>query len=159
MAYTIITQATLEFLGLGNPMSVSLGHDALPAQNASAISVGAWWEVLVPAVAVAGIGVGLLAAQFRCRRNLQPTAENAWHSGGGHQGAEENRSAVASRGGRALLAATGIHCLMSVGSKSIFDCQRAVHRSEEVSTFPLVAAKCWGWRESGSGKSYRSRWR
>jgi peptide/nickel transport system permease protein len=34
------------------------------AQNASAITVGAWWEVLVPALAVAGIGVGLSLLNF-----------------------------------------------------------------------------------------------
>ncbi|MBO9588414.1 ABC transporter permease [Devosia sp.] len=64
VTYTIITQATLEFLGLGNPMSVSWGTMLYHAQNASAISVGAWWEVLVPALAVAGIGVGLSLLNF-----------------------------------------------------------------------------------------------
>ncbi|ODT82671.1 MAG: peptide ABC transporter permease [Pelagibacterium sp. SCN 64-44] len=64
VTYTIITQATLEFLGLGNPMSVSWGTMLYHAQNTSAISVGAWWEVLVPALAVAGIGVGLSLLNF-----------------------------------------------------------------------------------------------
>jgi peptide/nickel transport system permease protein len=64
VTYTIITQATLEFLGLGNPMSVSWGTMLYHAQNASAITVGAWWEVLVPALAVAGIGVGLSLLNF-----------------------------------------------------------------------------------------------
>lgn len=64
VTYTIITQATLEFLGLGNPMSISWGTMLYHAQNASAITVGAWWEVLVPAVAVAGIGIGLSLLNF-----------------------------------------------------------------------------------------------
>lgn len=64
VTYTIITQATLEFLGLGNPMSVSWGTMLYHAQNTSAIAIGAWWEVLVPAVAVAGIGVGLSLLNF-----------------------------------------------------------------------------------------------
>ncbi|MBL8599853.1 MAG: ABC transporter permease [Devosia sp.] len=64
VTYTIITQATLEFLGLGNPMSVSWGTMLYHAQNTSAITIGAWWEVLVPAVAVAGIGVGLSLLNF-----------------------------------------------------------------------------------------------
>lgn len=64
VTYTIITQATIEFLGLGNPMAVSWGTMLYHAQNASAISVGAWWEVLVPGVAVAGIGVGLSLLNF-----------------------------------------------------------------------------------------------
>ena len=64
VTYTIITQATLEFLGLGNPMSVSWGTMLYHAQNSSAITVGAWWEVLAPAVAVAGIGIGLSLLNF-----------------------------------------------------------------------------------------------
>ncbi|MBJ3785294.1 ABC transporter permease [Devosia sediminis] len=64
VTYTIITQATLEFLGLGNPMSVSWGTMLYHAQNTSAITIGAWWEVLVPALAVAGIGVGLSLLNF-----------------------------------------------------------------------------------------------
>lgn len=64
VTYTIITQATLEFLGLGNPMSVSWGTMLYNAQTASAITVGAWWEVFAPAVAVAGIGIGLSLLNF-----------------------------------------------------------------------------------------------
>jgi peptide/nickel transport system permease protein len=64
VTYTIITQATLEFLGLGNPMSVSWGTMLYHAQNSSAITVGAWWEVLAPALAVAGIGIGLSLLNF-----------------------------------------------------------------------------------------------
>lgn len=64
VTYTIITQATLEFLGLGNPMSVSWGTMLYHAQNSSAITVGAWWEVLAPAAAVAGIGIGLSLLNF-----------------------------------------------------------------------------------------------
>jgi peptide/nickel transport system permease protein len=64
VTYTIITQATLEFLGLGNPMAVSWGTMLYNAQTASAITVGAWWEVLAPALAVAGIGVGMSLLNF-----------------------------------------------------------------------------------------------
>lgn len=64
VTYTIITQATLEFLGLGNPMAVSWGTMLYHAQNSSAIAVGAWWEILAPAAAVAGIGVGLSLLNF-----------------------------------------------------------------------------------------------
>ena len=46
--YTIITEATLEFLGLGDPLAVSWGTMLYNAQTASAISVGAWWEVFAP---------------------------------------------------------------------------------------------------------------
>lgn len=64
VTYTIITQATLEFLGLGDPMSVSWGNMLFNAQVTSAITVGAWWELIVPAGAIALIGVGLALLNF-----------------------------------------------------------------------------------------------
>lgn len=62
--FTIITQATLEFLGLGDPLSVSWGTMLYNAQNASAIAVGAWWEVMAPCAAIVLIGVGLSLLNF-----------------------------------------------------------------------------------------------
>lgn len=62
--FTIITQATLEFLGLGNPLSVSWGTMLYNAQNSSAITVGAWWEVAAPCAAIVIIGVGLSLMNF-----------------------------------------------------------------------------------------------
>ncbi|MCE2572001.1 ABC transporter permease [Motilimonas eburnea] len=62
--YTIITEATLEFLGLGDPLAVSWGTMLFNAQNASAMTVGAWWEVLVPCLAIAILGMGLALLNF-----------------------------------------------------------------------------------------------
>jgi peptide/nickel transport system permease protein len=62
--YTIITEATLEFLGLGDPLAVSWGTMLYNAQTASAITVGAWWEVFAPCAAIALIGVGLSLINF-----------------------------------------------------------------------------------------------
>lgn len=62
--YTIITEATLEFLGLGDPNAVSWGTMLYNAQTSSAIMTGAWWEVAAPAAAVAVIGVGLSLINF-----------------------------------------------------------------------------------------------
>ena len=62
--FTIITQATLEFLGLGSPLTLSWGTMLYNAQNASAIIVGAWWEVLAPCAAIVLIGVGLSLMNF-----------------------------------------------------------------------------------------------
>ncbi|AVA24747.1 MULTISPECIES: ABC transporter permease [unclassified Rhizobium] len=62
--YTIITEATLEFLGLGDPLAVSWGTMLYNAQTASAMSVGAWWEVFAPATAIAVIGIGLSLINF-----------------------------------------------------------------------------------------------
>jgi peptide/nickel transport system permease protein len=62
--YTIITEATLEFLGLGDPLAVSWGTMIYNAQTASAITVGAWWELLAPCAAIALIGIGLSLVNF-----------------------------------------------------------------------------------------------
>jgi len=62
--YTIITEATLEFLGLGDPNAVSWGTMLYNAQTSSAIMTGAWWEVAAPAGAVALIGIGLSLVNF-----------------------------------------------------------------------------------------------
>jgi peptide/nickel transport system permease protein len=62
--YTIITEATLEFLGLGDPLAVSWGTMLYHAQVSSAITVGAWWEVLAPAAAIASVGIGLSLINF-----------------------------------------------------------------------------------------------
>lgn len=64
IVYTIITQATLEFLGLGDPLAVSWGNMLYNAQVTSAITVGAWWELLAPAAAIATIGIGLALLNF-----------------------------------------------------------------------------------------------
>ncbi|MVO17975.1 ABC transporter permease [Parasedimentitalea huanghaiensis] len=62
--FTIITQATLEFLGLGSPLTLSWGAMLYNAQNASAIIVGAWWEILAPCGAIVFIGIGLSLMNF-----------------------------------------------------------------------------------------------
>jgi peptide/nickel transport system permease protein len=62
--YTIITEATLEFLGLGDPLAVSWGTMLYNAQITAAITVGAWWELLAPCAAIATIGIGLSLINF-----------------------------------------------------------------------------------------------
>ncbi|PRZ45754.1 ABC transporter permease [Tritonibacter scottomollicae] len=62
--FTIITEATLEFLGLGSPLALSWGTMLYNAQTASAIMVGAWWEVLAPCGAIVLIGIGLSLMNF-----------------------------------------------------------------------------------------------
>jgi peptide/nickel transport system permease protein len=62
--FAVITEATLEFLGLGDPNTVSWGIMLYNAQNASALSVGAWWELLTPCVALAVLGLGLALINF-----------------------------------------------------------------------------------------------
>ncbi|MGK9167466.1 ABC transporter permease [Inquilinus limosus] len=62
--YAVITEATLEFLGLGDPQTVSWGIMLFNAQNASAMAVGAWWELLAPCATLALLGAGLSLLNF-----------------------------------------------------------------------------------------------
>ncbi|MBN9303813.1 MAG: peptide ABC transporter permease [Devosia sp. 67-54] len=62
--FAVITEATLEFLGLGDPNAVSWGIMLYNAQNSSALTVGAWWDLLSPCVALALLGLGLALLNF-----------------------------------------------------------------------------------------------
>ena len=62
--FAVITEATLEFLGLGDPNTVSWGIMLYNAQNASALSVGAWWDLLAPCFALALLGLALALINF-----------------------------------------------------------------------------------------------
>lgn len=57
--YAVLTQAGLEFIGLGDPNVISWGTMLLWAQNSSSLLVGAWWEAVVPGVAISIFGGGL----------------------------------------------------------------------------------------------------
>ena len=62
--YAIMTEATLEFIGLGDPLAVTWGVMLYNAQQTSAIRIGAWWEILAPSVALASLAIGLALINF-----------------------------------------------------------------------------------------------
>jgi peptide/nickel transport system permease protein len=62
--FAVISEATLEYLGLGDPNTVSWGIMLYNAQNASALSVGAWWDLMAPCLALVLLGVGLALLNF-----------------------------------------------------------------------------------------------
>ncbi len=62
--YAIVAQTTLEYLGFGDPLKVAWGTMLYNAQNASAIMVGAWWDIGVPAIGIALTGLGLALINF-----------------------------------------------------------------------------------------------
>ncbi|MBA8793551.1 peptide/nickel transport system permease protein [Friedmanniella endophytica] len=57
--YAVLTQAGLQFLGLGNPSSVSWGTMLYWAQNNEALQTGQAWWVIAP-----GLCIALLGAAF-----------------------------------------------------------------------------------------------
>lgn len=52
VAVAILTETTLSFLGLGDPLRVSWGSMLDQAFSAGAITTGAWWYIIPPGVAV-----------------------------------------------------------------------------------------------------------
>jgi len=62
--YALITEATLEFLGLGDPLALSWGTNLYHAQETSALRVGAWWEIAAPCLALVIFGSSLSLINF-----------------------------------------------------------------------------------------------
>ncbi len=57
--YALMAEAGLEFLGLGDPTIITWGTMLFWAQSNSAFIVGAWWDIVIPGLAIAIFGGGL----------------------------------------------------------------------------------------------------
>ena len=52
VAIAILSESTLSFLGLGDPLAVSWGSMLEGAFTSGAVSAGAWWYLLAPGIAI-----------------------------------------------------------------------------------------------------------
>ncbi|RKF14259.1 ABC transporter permease [Alginatibacterium sediminis] len=77
--YSIMLEATLEFLGLGDPTAVTWGIMLYNMSNTSAILIGAWWEVIAPCIAIAMVGAGLALMNFAVDEIANPALRS--HTG------------------------------------------------------------------------------
>jgi peptide/nickel transport system permease protein len=59
VSYAILSEATLSFLGLGDPLLVSWGSMLNRAYLRGAVTRGAWWYILPPGLALAWVTLGL----------------------------------------------------------------------------------------------------
>lgn len=57
--YSILAEAGLEFIGLGDPSVITWGTMLNWAQNSSALIVGAWWDMIIPSIAISVFGGAL----------------------------------------------------------------------------------------------------
>ncbi|HAX73613.1 MAG TPA: peptide ABC transporter permease [Firmicutes bacterium] len=64
LIYAIMAQATLEFLGFGDPFAVTWGTMLYNAQLTGALHSGIWWEILGPSAAIICLGAGLTLINF-----------------------------------------------------------------------------------------------
>ena len=64
VVYVILTEATLSFVGLGNPNAVSWGTTLFWAQNNQALLTKAWWTFVPPGVCIALVGLSLTLINY-----------------------------------------------------------------------------------------------
>lgn len=62
--YAIMMEATISFLGLGDPNTVSWGIMLYNVQTSSSMLIGAWWELLAPCIALILLMTGLALLNF-----------------------------------------------------------------------------------------------
>lgn len=62
--YAIMAHATLEFIGFGDPLSVTWGTMLYNAQTSGAMISGAWWEIAGPIGGLLLIGISLTLINF-----------------------------------------------------------------------------------------------
>ncbi|WP_119395092.1 ABC transporter permease [Salinibius halmophilus] len=70
--YAILAEAGLEFIGIGDPSAVTWGTMLYWAQSNQAISFGAWWELVPPAVAIMWTGAALTLINFSVDQITNP---------------------------------------------------------------------------------------
>lgn len=64
LIYAIMAQATLEFIGFGDPLSVTWGTMLYNAQKSGALTAGMWWELIGPIGGILLFGAGLTLINF-----------------------------------------------------------------------------------------------
>jgi len=72
MIFAILTEAGLAFLGIGNIEIVSWGSILYNANNAGAITLGAWWWLVPPGLCLAVLGAGLALINFGLDEVINP---------------------------------------------------------------------------------------
>lgn len=76
VASAILSEATLTFLGLGDPTAVSWGSLLNNAFMQGAVTAGAWWYLIPPGIAILIIVLGFTlvgrAVEYRLNARVQP---------------------------------------------------------------------------------------
>jgi len=72
VAVAILSETTLSFLGLGDPFSISWGSILESAFAAGAATIGAWWWLLAPGLAIVLVVLGFTMCGFALDEILNP---------------------------------------------------------------------------------------
>ncbi len=62
--YAVMMEATISFLGLGDPNTISWGIMLYNVQTSSSMLIGAWWELLAPCLSLTLLVTGLALLNF-----------------------------------------------------------------------------------------------
>lgn len=81
--FGILSEAGLQFLGLGNVNAVSWGSIIYWAQNGSALLLGMWWWFIPPGAAIALVGIALALVNSGIDQVSNPRLRNQTRQGGG----------------------------------------------------------------------------
>jgi peptide/nickel transport system permease protein len=87
--YAIGAQVGLEFIGLGDPSSVSWGTNLYWASNDAALLTGSWWTYVPTGTAIACVGLGLALVNFGIDEVANPrltVPKRFWDAAGGAGG-------------------------------------------------------------------------
>jgi peptide/nickel transport system permease protein len=72
VAVAILTETTLSFLGLGDPLAISWGTILEFAFQEGAISLGAWWYLVPPGVCIVLVVLGFTMCGYALDEVLDP---------------------------------------------------------------------------------------
>lgn len=75
VAGSILSETTLQFLGLGNPTDVSWGTMLDQAVQQGAVTAGAWWYLLPPGIAILIVVLGFTLTGRAIEDALNPRAQ------------------------------------------------------------------------------------
>lgn len=91
----ILAEAGLSFLGLGAPGGKSWGSILFFAQNAQAITLGAWWWFVPPGLCIAILGAALGLINFSIDERINPRLRTAATAKRARAAATRSKGAVA----------------------------------------------------------------
>jgi peptide/nickel transport system permease protein len=72
ISYSILSEASLSFLGLGDPTLVSWGNMLSRAFMRGAVSAGAWWYLIPPGLSLAWVTLGLVLLSNAVQEIINP---------------------------------------------------------------------------------------
>lgn len=77
VASAIIAEATLAFLGLGDPGEVSGGAILKAAVDSGAVTAGAWWYLLPPSTGIVTVVLAVTVCGRAAEAALNPRLRNS----------------------------------------------------------------------------------